>query len=148
MEALKSHPNQPNQQLVTQLRKIRWLSVNNDYQVPSNQLKISVRVQDLLLQSLSQYSYRFGVVAEPYYVPARDIWIGGQDGKHGGISVQGSLVKSEDTMISPLHVNQIHSSPNNIFMKTLLVQQTSLEIRGVNVQSVVLCFGAPPGQYQ
>lgn len=78
---------------------IRFLQTN---------LKISVRVQDLLLQSLSQYSNRFGVVAEPYYVPDRDIWIGGQDRKHGGISVQGSLVKSEGTMISPLHVNQIH----------------------------------------
>ena len=38
------------------------------------------RAQDLLLQSMAEWSIHVAVVAEPYLVPARDNWLGCADG--------------------------------------------------------------------
>ncbi|CAK1589890.1 unnamed protein product [Parnassius mnemosyne] len=38
------------------------------------------RAQDLLLQSMSEWSIHVAVVTEPYFIPARDNWLGCADG--------------------------------------------------------------------
>ncbi|CAK1596676.1 unnamed protein product [Parnassius mnemosyne] len=38
------------------------------------------RAQDLLLQSMAEWSIHVAVVAEPYFIPARDNWLGCADG--------------------------------------------------------------------
>lgn len=38
------------------------------------------RAQDLLVQSLAQWSIHVAVIAEPYSVPPRDNWVGDRDG--------------------------------------------------------------------
>ncbi|XP_026746947.1 uncharacterized protein LOC113508189 [Trichoplusia ni] len=40
----------------------------------------SARAQDLLLQTMAEWSIDVAVVAEPYFVPARDNWLGCADG--------------------------------------------------------------------
>lgn len=38
------------------------------------------RAQDLLLQSMAEWSIHAAVVAEPYFIPTRDNWLGCADG--------------------------------------------------------------------
>ncbi|XP_026746894.1 uncharacterized protein LOC113508120 [Trichoplusia ni] len=56
------------------------LSIMAQFHFLQGNINHSARAQDLLLQTMAEWSIDVAVVAEPYFVPARDNWLGCADG--------------------------------------------------------------------
>ncbi|TLM46683.1 hypothetical protein FEC32_18895, partial [Acinetobacter baumannii] len=56
------------------------MSVMAQFHFLQGNINHCARAQDILLQSMAEWSIHVAVVAEPYFVPARDNWLGSIDG--------------------------------------------------------------------
>ena len=70
-------------------RELKWTAINGP--ISSKQISTTEPAQDLLLQSMAQWSINVAVVSEPYYVLPRDDWEADLD---GSVAVLASVAAS------------------------------------------------------
>lgn len=108
---------------------LRFLQVNTNH---------CARAQDLLYQSLAEWSVHVGVVSEPYFIPPRDNWIGDQSGGVAIVLQASEAVPSVDrvergvafvgALLGGMMIIAVYFSPNRSIadFETFLAQLDAL----------------------